>query len=453
MKSRSSRFPAAAATLGLALYAAAPLSAQESHSSPPGGLFGGGGAPDPRHKFDLSVSAIQGHDSDAPTAIASVDPLAALSSGYSTGLRGMGEYRWRGSHMQVGATGASDLRYLSRLEELRSVSHTGGIGLSARLGGRSTMSLDGRAAYSPSYLFGLFPDPAGASTPGEAMPAAPDYATRDAASYTYGTSASLTHGLSRRSRLTTSGDFGYTDFLREDAAQQDATSHGFTGGYSRNVTRNVLVNAEYRFRAGTFGSGVGADLPEGDDRTTEQGAVVGVAYVRPLSATREFHLRFNFGSSLVKGPFSTEDGFVRGRGYRFSGDADVVYQFSRTWQAMGTFRRGLEFVAQLTEPVFVDGTTVGVRGLLSPRLDLQTSARYATGESALNRTTLAFDTYGGDARLRYALTRSMAVYGEYLYYFYDFSGGTPQSLPTLAAGLERHAIRAGLTLWLPVVRK
>ena len=92
-------------------------------------------------------------------------------------------------------------------------------------------------------------------------------------------------------------------------------------------------------------------------------------------------------------------------------------------------------------------------GSLTRRTDFRASATYASGESALNRRQgLIFDTYTGNVRLRYALTRSLALYTEYLYYFYDFTGNL-QLAPGIPAGLERHGLRAGVTLWMPLLRK
>jgi hypothetical protein len=58
----------------------------------------------------------------------------------------------------------------------------------------------------------------------------------------------------------------------------------------------------------------------------------------------------------------------------------------------------------------------------------------------------------GEARLRYRLTGNVAVYVQYLYYFYDFHGNTAV-IPGLASSLERNGVRAGLTLWVPALRR
>ncbi len=44
------------------------------------------------------------------------------------------------------------------------------------------------------------------------------------------------------------------------------------------------------------------------------------------------------------------------------------------------------------------------------------------------------------------------VYGQYLYYFYDFQRNAqpPTGIP---AGLERNSVRTGFTLWVPALRR
>jgi hypothetical protein len=58
-----------------------------------------------------------------------------------------------------------------------------------------------------------------------------------------------------------------------------------------------------------------------------------------------------------------------------------------------------------------------------------------------NRLTTA----QGEARLRFALTRSIALSGEYLYYRYDFGGRL--LAPDLPRSLERHGVRVGLSMF------
>ena len=112
----------------------------------------------------------------------------------------------------------------------------------------------------------------------------------------------------------------------------------------------------------------------------------------------------------------------------------------------------MEYLADLPVPVFADGFGAGVDGLISRRVDVSASAGYSNGESALGRDSLQFDTYTGNLRVRYALSRTFAMYGEYLYYYYDFRGSA-QLLVGIPPGLERNGVRAGLTLWVPALRR
>jgi hypothetical protein len=435
------------------LYGAAPAFSQATGSQPsPGGLFGGGNV-DRRvhHKLDFSLSLVEANDSDTPAELRGIGPSDTLLSGYSTMFMGNAEYHWDRSRVQVGATGASVLRRYNQLQGVRSVSASGGLGLSVRLGGRTTLLANQSAAYSPSYLYGLFPSDA-VKDLGEAVPVAPDYAINDSESYFYDTTLTLTRGLTRRSRLSATGEFQYTDYLHETGTRRDLNSGGVHGEFSSNLARNTAVRVGYRYRTGKFGYATGAIATEPGISATEHGVDVGVEYSRPLSATRRMSFEFSFGSSIVNTPGSSVAETGTGPFYGLSGDLGVTWQFTRGWQTRATFRRGLEYVAQLSEPVFATGFSADVGGFIARRIDVLASVRYSRGASALNRDVLRFDTYGSDLRIRYALMRSLAAYGQYLYYFYDFTGNA--QLPTgIPSGLERNGVRAGLTLWVPAVRR
>jgi len=429
------------------LYGTTPAFPQEAGFQPlPGGLFGATENRTARHRLDFSLSLAEAYDSDVPPELRGIGPSDALVSGGSTMFMGHTEYHWQSSRVQVGATGESALRHYNQLAQLKPFSYSGGIGLSARLGGRTTLLANQTAAYSPSYLYGLFPSTA-ADSPGDAIPAAPDYAASDFDSFTYGTTVALTQGLTPRSRFSASGEIRYTDIAHETATLGDVNSQGIRGEFSHNLALHTAVQIGYEFRAGTFGYG-GVVAPGAS--ATEQRILVGFEHSRQLSATRRMIFDANLGSSVVS-PSASADGSDPRRKYLPSGDVTVAWQFSESWQARAAFRRGLEYVPGLSEPVFANGFTADVGGLLTSRLDCTASARYSRGASAFNRDALAFDTYGADLRIRFAVTRTLAVYGAYLYYFYDFPRAA--LAPGVPPSLERNGVRAGLTLWIPAVRR
>ena len=421
--------------------------------SPFRGLFGRASDRPARHALDVSFSLAEAYDSDVPPELAVVDPSALVASGASTIFMGNAAYQWKGTRTQFGASGSSALRYYNELQSLQTVSHSAGLGLRTRLGGRATLSVDGRAAYSPPYLLGLFPQ-GSAGEPGEALPAPPDYVVNDSDSYSYGTTARVTYGPSLRTQLSVAADVGYTDFVEESELRRDTAFRGLEGGFSRNVSRNVALDAGYRFRTGDFGYGL-------DGETVEHGVDVGLEYRRPLSATRTAVLSASLGSTFMQvpasaaGPPSAGDegpGSAGREDWFLSGQAGFAYPFSKTWRGHATVRRGTSYVPELTEPVLTTGFSTGLEGMLGSRADLSAAAGYSSGTSAFGGGASLLDTYTGKVQVRVGLTPTLATYAEYVYYFYDF-GENVRLAPGVPSGLERNGVRVGLTLWVPALRR
>ena len=92
---------------------------------------------------------------------------------------------------------------------------------------------------------------------------------------------------------------------------------------------------------------------------------------------------------------------------------------------------------------------LSLAGGLTPRLRFSASGGYSAGEMTreLNRT----GTQNASARLEFALTRIMALSGEYSYYRYRFDNtlGLPAGIQQR---FDRSSARIGLSLWLPLFR-
>lgn len=422
-----------------------PAAAQTTGSSRPfrGALFGANRADNSTQRLDVSVTLLEAYDDDVfgTTGAGQVNPGTRQLGGYFSMLQPTLDFRWAGRRAQFAATEASALGYYPQLGEVRSISHTGGVGVSVQFARRTTLFLNQSAAYSPSYLFGLFPSTAGPA-PGDAIAAAPNYSVNDVESYAYATSARLSHGVSRRVTVSAGGDFRYTDFVHNSDIQRDLKSRGLDGELSYQGTRNTTVRLRYHYLTGNLGLGV-------DTSTNEHGLDVGMSYSRPLSATRRALFGFSIGSSAVRAVDAPADSQIP-RLYRASGDAMLGYQFA-SWEARGSYRRGLEFVPGLAEPVFTNGVTADIQGLLARRLDVTLSAGYSQGASALTLNSLRFDTYRGSVRFQFALAKSAAIHAEYLYYLYDFLGNV--QLPFGASPrMERNGVRVGLRLLIPALR-
>jgi hypothetical protein len=420
---------------------------ERGSSRPYAGLFGGRNtAANSKQSLDFMISLAEGYNDDSSARLTTVvDPLSGSSGGLQTMLVANGGYVWRGARAQFAVNGASALAYYNDLSETRSLSHTLGIGFNAQLSQKTSLLMNQSAAYSPSYLYGLFP---GDETvePGDEVPAAPEYAVQTRETYFYNAAIALSHSFTRRNRLSLSGDFNYTDYLHERDTQRDMRVAGFRGEFSRNVKRNTVLTLAYRFRNGDVGIGF--------EPTTEHGADIGLDHSRPLSATRRAFFGVRLGTSTMEVPLSVFSAVAvePGRRYFIDGQVSAGYQFARGWQTRAMYRRAMEYIPTLTEPVFTDGVSANLDGLIARRVDLTITGGYSTGASAFTRDTSALKTYSGDARIRYALNRTMAAYVQYLYYFYEF-GGSAHLAPGMASRLERNAVRAGFMVWLPVVQR
>jgi len=242
-------------------------------------------------------------------------------------------------------------------------------------------------------------------------------------------------------------DYTYTDVVRESLNRHDASAYGLRGEFSRNLDRRTAVRLGYRYRRGDVGYGVSQTTRP----TVENGLDFGLDYTKVLSATRQAVFGFSLGTSAVDLPEGSNL-LVQGRLYRATGGATFGYQFGRSWQGRAVYRRGLDYVAELSEPVFSDSVSGAVDGFLTDRWTVSLSVGYSSGESAVLSNTSTFDTYTGSVKLRYAVSRMWATYVDYLYYYYDFRGRL-QLPPGVPPTLKRNGLRAGLTLWMPAFRK
>jgi hypothetical protein len=423
-----------------------PAAAQTAGSARPfrGALFGANRPDDSTQRLNISVSLLEAYDDDVfgTTGGSQVNPGTRQVGGYFSMLQPSLDYQWRGRRAQFGISEASALGYYPQVGEVRSISHSAGAGVSLQLARKTTFFVNQTAAYSPSYLFGLFPSTA-EPLPGDAIAAGPNYSVNDVESYAYGTSARLSHGVRRRATISAGADIRYTDFVHNTDFQRDLDSRGLDGAFSYQGTRNTSVRVRYHYLTGNLGYGAGAS-------TDENGLDVGMLYSRPVSATRRAFLSFSLGSSAVTTSGAPADLQLPDRVYRATGDAMFGYQFAN-WEARGSYRRGLEFVPGLAQPVFTNGVTADIAGLLTRRLDVALSAGYSQGASALTQRAANFDTYRASLRFQFAVAKSAAIHAEYLYYFYDFLGDV--QLPVGASPrLKRNGVRLGLRLLIPAFR-
>jgi len=163
---------------------------------------------------------------------------------------------------------------------------------------------------------------------------------------------------------------------------------------------------------------------------------IGGDYARPLSASRRAFIAFSGGSAAVE----SSDNF------RLSaiGNVDFWYEFKQSWIGSVRYHRGISFIDEVVDPLLSDAVSGELAGLLSPRVDFNASATFSRGLVGF-RSRDSYQIYGARSQLRYALSRMMALYGEYLLFHYEFpptiliTGGLPPST-------SRQAVKVGLTV-------
>jgi hypothetical protein len=154
----------------------------------------------PTHELDVTLSAAEAYDDNLLAETGGLTPATPAVSGFYSMFLADAAYNWQVRKVQFGATGGTAIRYYNESGKVEP-GFTSGVGFTAELARRSSISANQTVAYSPSYLYGLFPT-VSAAAPGDAIPVAPDYAVNNSSSYAYGSSVSVSHGLTRRGTIS-----------------------------------------------------------------------------------------------------------------------------------------------------------------------------------------------------------------------------------------------------------
>ncbi len=430
----------------LTLVPALPALSQRGPARPPsGGLFGGtrsdvSGA----GKLNFMFEFAEGVDSVSPVDVSVSGAPGLRTDGFSTLFGASSEYVRGGQRLEVAASASTAFKYYERLDRLDALSHSAGLGASLRLPKQGSLRVEQAAAYSPSYLYQLFPMPSPAL--GASIPPNPDYQIAQTESYSYITKLALVFGSARGTQLTTSGEYSHTDFEHQSAVRPDLETYATGARISHSISRSGAFEVGYQYRTGEFGL---------DGLTKEHRATIGGAYSPALSGSRRLTIRLNLGPAWMEVPEAAVANVSAGevdRVYSLQADASVSYPFRPNWRATATYRRGMEYLAGLSEPVFSDGARAELTGLIARRVDVSALAGYATAASTLSRDAQKLRTYTGEVRIRYAVMRTFALYSEYLYYSYD-QGGQTGLAPDLPSVFEQHSLRVGVALFIEIMAK
>jgi hypothetical protein len=307
------------------------------------------------------------------------------------------------------------------------------------IGRRTTIDGSGSFGYAPYYNFGIFPQLA--SVPG-AGNAAFDPSLNLAVAPTrilqLGGRVGLGHQLSLRSSVGINFGENHT-YFEGSVPTQRGRSVG--GQFSHQVSQYMTARLGYTLQTGT------TDFSS--IRPTAHNIDIGFNYSRALSFARKTTVGFSTGSALLSDGAGAGIQFDR-RHFRVTGSAHLDHQIGRSWSAQAAYNRGFEFVDLFVAPVFVDAVTFGVGGSLTRSLSVGANASYSRGTFGFTTPGTPStpsdhqDAWGATSALRMQVARFFSVYGEYHYYWYEFTSGSqlPGGIPQ---ALRRSGARAGVS--------
>jgi hypothetical protein len=325
------------------------------------------------------------------------------------------------------ARATTSLRYYTDVSDAVAASQLGSLGISVLFSPRVTLLARGGASYTPYFDYVTLPG-MDEPLPGVDVPSRiPDgtLETRKLVSYDGG--LDFNHATTDRTSYALRYAVRLSELLDEN---QRATDQTVSASLSHRFGRRTSGRLAYVHRAGQYRAGA-LDRPVRVDDVE-----FGLDKTIARSPTRQSTISVTVGPSFVE-----QQGQ---RLVRAFGGLAVTHPFARSWSTRAQYRRGVQFVANSERPYFSDSATVSISGLVSRRVDVSGSFGAVLGDLGLEGGVTPFDTYSASARVRYGVTRTLAVYGEYLWNYSTYSDDSA------TAALDRSGVRFGLTWHVPL---
>jgi hypothetical protein len=390
-----------------------------------------------RDVISLSSSFYGAYDQELGPTANGGGPRGLLNAGPYTGIDlGLGFSPTGEGAFAINARANSSIRYYPDLTDLVAATHDGSVSASYEVNDRLSFNGRGGFAYTPYFDFAALPDldPESPAVPVRGRDTA--FSTRRLRTFEGG--GDLVYGSSERSSISLGYGIRQTTSIEEG---QSATDLSAFAGYHRRLNRRTTSRITFVHRDGENEVGGVSrpvrveDLEFGLDRDWAR------------SQTRRTTFSFSVGPSLIEHQNQQQ--------VRAFGGFGVSHPFARSWNIRAFYRRGVTFLTGVTEPMLSNSATVTVGGLLTRKLDVSLSAGATLGEVGIeSETAQTYDTYTGSARARYAISRSFAIYGEYIYQSHNYNAalapvvGEESALP----GVTRSGLRFGLTWYTPLLQ-
>jgi hypothetical protein len=420
-------------------------------------LFGGAGpSPQSNQSLIFNAAAFGGYDDDIfarGSGPSSGSPGQPSVAGSFLGSQASLGYQRRYATTRVMASAATANRYVADSGDFLTTFAAGSVGLFGTPSARTSYALHQSVGYRPYYTPVAFPptSPIGPSLPGELEPSLPEgvpvdtpddfTVASDREGIRYSTYGELNRRLTVRSSLNFRGQYSTSDYASQDLDSVDNRRWLAGAAYSYDVTRYLRARLGYAYR--TYNT-------DADGVAGNHDLNIGLLYNRPFTiGSGRTVLSFTTGSTILKKERLAGDDGGGQFTIRAIGSVNLAHAFSAAWQGNISYIHSVGYMDGFTEPVEGDRVVASLGGLIAPALDFSMSAGYASGAVGLNERN--FNSSIANARLRFALHSQVALFAQYFYYQYFYADGVAdQVLP--ASELRRQGFRAGVNVWLPVLR-
>jgi hypothetical protein len=402
---------------------------QPGQRRPNRGLFGGGvGDTSQSLTMELSLGGAFVEDLTPGGGPARQDGTASANLAYSLG-REFGK-------LSVGASAGSNGYYYPAASDDLIFGHRAALSATLKASSRTVLSAHEWLSYTPQNVTAFYP--VGVSTQQGQGPVSdpsldPAFNITRRNYFIIGTTLGLTQQISRRASLL-------ADYSRNETNVSVATGRNvfqlMRGGFSYNLAKGVA------FRAG-YGSELRYRVLAGEQFRYRGRAIdAGIDFNRALSISRRTTVGFSTGATGVDN--------TAGRRYFVTGAAHFNYEIGRSWTANMAYRRDVQYVDTITDPLIGDSVTFDVGGLISRRVQIRSMVGSRTGRFGTATGSPEFRSSHVGLNLSYAITRYLALRTDYSYFRYHVGSGAV--LPTnIRPRMERQSLRVTLNAWVPLI--
>jgi len=347
---------------------------------------------------------------------------------YYTGGQLGATYIRRGRRVILAADGSGGARYYRDLGEVTTVGHRASAGAEFLMG-RARLQI--AHAYRDNPFQQLLPQ-VGADGEATRNAANPDSSLSSTHTVQHASTVGWRRAFGRRSELAF--NYGYSTTKIGDGAVQDMQQGG--ASFRHRVSRGLELKLGHQARV--FED---TQNPTGE-RVIAHDLDLGLDLDRELSFSRRTRVGFSSGSSIV----STD----AGRRMMATGQASLKHEIGRSWNALASVGRKVDFVEGLQQPVVGQTLSFGLGGYWGRRFNVMLRGAAGDGKIA-TETGGDYRSITTEARGSFAISRGITCFAEHFYYQHTVSGAfLPAGVPPTA---YRRGLRTGVDVKLDAIRR